>query len=156
MPIPTASRPRTPLPLWRLCRGLAASLLAVLACALPHAALGNGDGFFNYSEVAGNPEFVYFGSVRDLRGRRLGKATVRVLVPVHQLEFTATTDALGRYRTPDVGRAIKELGYPVNPNLIALIVEYPGYHEERRENRARRGQTKGVVELNFQLAKDTR
>jgi hypothetical protein len=150
MPIHQPRTPASPAA-WRV---LAASLLA-LACAVPPAARGNGDGFFNYAEIAGKPEFVYFGSVRDVRGQRLGKATVRVLVPVHQLEFTATTDALGRYRTPDVGRAIKELGYPVNPNLVALIVEYPGYHEERRESRARRGQASGVVEMNFLLAKDS-
>lgn len=128
--------------------------LSVIAAALWVAAIpvrANGDRFFESKEIPGNAEFVIFGSVRDTKGRYLAKASVTVSVPVHQLEFTVITDILGRFRTPDIGRAIKDLGYEVDPNLIVILVDYPGYQVLRRENRGRHGQKKGAIEINLRM-----
>lgn len=135
-------------------RSIAVGSIAAASCAVGQLAWGNGDTFFQYTEIAGKPEFVYFGSVRDDRGRRLSQVTMRVTVVEHQLEFTSKTDVLGRYRTVDVGRAIKELGYEVDPSLITVKPEYAGYHVVRRENRGKRRQNVGAVELDFILARD--
>ena len=131
------------------------TMLAGIVCALPGLAWSNGDTFFNSKELVGHPEFVIFGNVKDDRGRYLENAVVRVYVVEHMLEFTAKTDILGRYRTPDVGRAIKELGYEVDPTLVSVAVEYPGYHIDRREYRGRRRQSNGAIEINFRMARNT-
>ena len=126
---------------------------AALVCAWSAPASSNGDGFFESMEIPGNPEFVIFGNVRDDRGRYLSNATVRVYVAEHMLEFTAQTDVIGRFRTPDVGRAIRDLGYEVDPSLITVTAEYPGHRLIRREYRGKYRQNKGAIEVNFRMEK---
>jgi hypothetical protein len=127
--------------------------VAAVACVLTGPAWSNGDHFFRFKEIPGKPEFVIFGSVKDDRGHYLDNATVFVIVMVHQLEFTATTDALGRFRTPDVGRAIEDLGYETDPSLIEVTVNYPGYRVVRREYRGKYRQKKGAIEMNFLMSR---
>lgn len=136
---------------WRRLKTL--MVIAVVACAPGGPAWSNGDGFFESTEIPGNPEFVVFGSVKDDRGNYLNKATVRVYVAEHMLEFTAETDVIGRFRTPDIGRAIRDLGYEVEPSLITVTVECPDYRVERREYRGKYRQNKGVIEMNFRMKK---
>lgn len=136
--------------LWRL---TTLNVIAAVCCAFAAPALPNGDGFFESKEIPGKPEFVIFGNVKDERGRYLGNATVKVEVAEHMLEFSAETDVIGRFRTPDIGRAIRDLGYDVDLSLIAVTVEYPGYRVVRREYRGKRGQTKGAIEINFRMKK---
>jgi hypothetical protein len=69
------------------------------------------------------------------------------------LEFTAETDVIGRFRTPDIGRAIKDLGYEVDPLLITVSVECPDYSVVRREYRGNYRQNKGAIEMNFRMKK---
>jgi hypothetical protein len=114
----------------------------------------NGDVFFEAREIAGKPEYVVFGTVKDDRGRYLEGATVTVSVAEPVLVYTTETDVLGRYRTLDVGRAVKGLGYDIDPSRIKVIVVYPGHHEVGHLYRGRHGQIKGVIELNFVMAKD--
>lgn len=128
-------------------------VIAALACAWATPAWSNGDGFFESREIPGNPEFVIFGSVKDDRGKYLSDATVRVNVAEHMLEFTAQTDVIGRFRTPDIGRAIKDLGYEVDPSMITVTVEYPDYRVARREYRGKYRQNKGAIEVNFRMKK---
>jgi hypothetical protein len=135
---------------WRLAT---LNVIAAIACAFAGPAWANGDGFFESKEIPGKPEFVIFGNVKDDRGKYLDNATVRVQVAEHMLEFTTETDVIGRFRTPDVGRAIKDLGYEVDLSLIAITVEYPDHHVERREYRGKRGQKKGAIEINFRMKK---
>jgi hypothetical protein len=70
------------------------------------------------------------------------------------LEFRATTDVIGHYRTPDVGRVINELGWPVDPALITVSAEYPGYHIAHRQYRGKYRQNRGAVEVDFLMAKN--
>jgi hypothetical protein len=124
---------------------------AAIGCVFALPAFANGDTFFQSKEVPGAAEFVLFGSVKDMQGKYLDKATVTVTVPVHQVEFSVETDILGRFRTPDIGRAVRELGYEVDPSLILISVEYRNYRLVRREYRGKFGQKKGAVEVNFRM-----
>jgi len=136
--------------IWRL---TTLTAFAALACVLAGPAWSNGDGFFQSKEIPGNPQYVIFGSVKDDRGNYLHDAIVRVYVAEHMLEFTAPTDVIGRFRTPDIGRAIKDLGYEVDLSLIKVTVEYPDYREVRREYRGKYRQRKGAIEMNFRMKK---
>jgi hypothetical protein len=135
------------------CRFTALSVIAVIACALPSQVWSNGDGFFQSKEFPGKPQFVIFGNVKDDQGKYLDNASITIRVEEHQLFFTVQTDILGRYRTPDVGRAIEDLGYQVDPSLITIAVECPGYREVRREYRGKFRQNHGPIEINFLMAK---
>lgn len=132
------------------------TVIAAAACVMTSPAWSNGDGFFESKEIPGKPEFVIFGNVKDDQGKYLDNATVKVNVAEHMLEFTAETDVLGRFRTPDVGRAINELGYQVDLSLITITVECAGYELARREYRGKRLQNKGAVEINFRMKKSTK
>jgi hypothetical protein len=125
---------------------------AVFASARP--AWANGDTFFNSTEIPGNPQYVVFGTVKDSQGHYLLHATVTVSVVKHMLQASAQTDVLGRFRTPDVGREIEELGYPIDPALFIVFVDYPGYHIAHREFRGKYRQNKGAVEINFIMEKN--
>jgi hypothetical protein len=138
---------------WRL---TTAFVITALACAVAAPAWPNGDGFFESIEIPGNPEFVIFGNVKDHKGKYLDNATVRLKVAEHMLEFTAQTNVIGRFRTPDVGRAIKDLGYEIDPSMITITVECPGYLPLRREYRGKYRQRRGAVEVNFRMKRDAR
>ena len=128
--------------------------IAISAAAVVRPAWPNGDGFFRSTEIPGNPEFVIFGNVKDDKGRYLKNAVVRVYVSEHMLEFTAETDVIGRFRTPDVGRAIKDLGYQVDLSMITVDVKLAEYRVLRRENRGRFRQNEGAIEVNFIMTRD--
>jgi hypothetical protein len=128
-----------------------AAALATLGGVMP--AWSNGDTFFNTKEIPGNPQYVVFGNVKDLEGHYLKDVTVTVSVVKHMLEVSSRTDVLGRYRTPDVGREIEELGYPVDPSLIIVSVDCPGYYIAHREYRGKYRQSKGAIEIDFRMAK---
>jgi len=123
-------------------------------CATP--VWSNGGRFFQSAEIKGQPEFVFFGNVKDDHGRYLKDVVVRVRVPEHMLEYTTETDLLGRYRTADIGRVIKDLGYQVDPSMITISVEYPEYGELRREARGKYQQNQGALEINFILQQAAR
>jgi hypothetical protein len=130
------------------------NVVAALTCALASPAWSNGDRFFQSKEIPGNAEFVIFGAVKDEQGKYCANATVTVSVPLHQLEFIVETDILGRFRTPDIGRAIKEVGYDVDPSLLRITVDYRGFQLDRLEYRGKYGQKKGAVEVNLRMKRD--
>jgi hypothetical protein len=136
---------------WQL---MAMNVIVGLACALARPAWSNGDTFFQSTEIPGSPEYVIFGSVKDDQGNFLNRASVTVNVAEHMLAVTTQTDILGRFRAPDVGREIHDLGYQVDPSLITVTVEYPGYHIAHREYRGRYQQSKGAIEMNFVMEKN--
>ncbi len=127
-------------------------LIAVGALAKP--SWGNGDGFFEAMEIPGNPAYVVFGAVKDDQGVRLKGATVTIKAAEPALMYFALTDLLGRFRTLDIGRAIKDLGYDIDSSRIEVSVTHPGYRMARKIYRGRRGQNAGAVEMDFVLARD--
>jgi hypothetical protein len=53
----------------------------------------------------------------------------------------------------DIGRAVIDLGYDVNPARIKVSVSAPGYVLIRRFNRASPRQARGAVEIDFLMKK---
>lgn len=127
------------------------SVIAAVLCVSAMPAGSSGAMFLQSTEIPGNPEFVIFGSVKDDRGKYLDHAIVKVKVAQHMLEFTAETNVIGRFRTPDIGRAIKDLGYEVDLSLISVTVECPNYGVVHREYRGKYRQSKGAIEMNFRM-----
>ena len=124
--------------------------LVMFACLwLAKPAWPNGDLFFEAWEIAGDPEYVVFGNVKDDRGRHLAGAMVTISIDEPFLTYTVETDILGHYRTLDVGRAIRSLGYDVDPARVKVTAEYPGHEVLRRAYRGKYRQAKGAIELNF-------
>jgi hypothetical protein len=135
-------------------RWVALNGIAALACVLAGPASSNGDNFFISKEIPGHPSYVIFGNVKDLQGKYISHATVIVYVARHMIEVSADTDVLGRFRSPDVGRVINEMGYEVDPSLITVSVDYPDYHIAHREYRGKYRQKKGAVEMDFRMQKN--
>lgn len=133
--------------------GLGAVLSAVVAVS--STALANGDVFFEAEEIPGQTEFVYFGSVKDEAGNYLDNATVTIDVSDPHLTYDAYTNILGRFRTLDVGRAVVDLGFEVDPKTVTMSVYKPGYKLARTMDRRPARAKKGAFEVNFIMAKDT-
>jgi hypothetical protein len=133
-------------------RMLGAIVLMMMTLALP--AWSNGDLFFEAQENPGKPEYVIFGNVKDDQGHHLPGATVKVSISHPELYYDTQTALLGRYRTLDVGKAVRGLGYDFDPSHVEVTVIYPGYHTVSRLSRGKYRQDKGAVEMNFVMAKD--
>lgn len=116
---------------------------------LDMGAYADGDDFFEALEIPGKPEYVVFGNVKDDRGNYVSTAVVTVAVADPILIYETTTTILGRFRTLDVGRAISDLGYDVDPAQIKVSVSAPGYVLIRRFHRASPRQKRGAVEIDF-------
>ena len=117
-------------------------------------ARADGDDFFDPQETPGNPLYVVFGSVKDDRGKYLANAVVTVEVAEPVLVYDTRTNLLGRFRTVDVGRAITDLGYKVDPTRIEVSVSIPGYVPMRRLNRYSPRRQHGALEIDFVMRKE--
>ncbi len=116
-------------------------------------ARADGDDFFEPQEIPGKPEYVVLGSVKDDRGNYVSAAVVTVEVEDPVLIYQTTTTILGRFRTVDIGRAVSDLGYDVDPALVKVSVSASGYVLMRRFNRDP-GRKHGVVEIDFLMKKE--
>lgn len=127
---------------------------AVLALSAPTTgARADGDDFFGAEEIPGQPVYVVFGSVKDDHGNRLTNAVVTVEVREPVLIFDTTTNILGRFRTVDVGRAVTELGYDVDPVQIEVSVSAPGYVLMRRLRGDSPRRKEGAIEIDFVMTR---
>jgi hypothetical protein len=115
-------------------------------------AYADGDDFFGAIEVPGDPIYVMFGSVKDDRGNYLSNVRVTVEVAEPALIYDTSTNMIGRFRTVDVGRAVTELGYDVDPAQIEISVTAPGYSLVSRFKRDSLRRTQGFVEVDFVMA----
>lgn len=122
------------------------------AGSLSRDVFANGDEFFGAEEIPGQTEFVYFGSVKDEKGKYLDNVEVTLIVSDPPLTYLAYTDVLGRYRTLDAGRALLDLGYEPDPQLMTLSVARIGYAQTRRMNRSPTRAKKGAFEVNFVMS----
>jgi hypothetical protein len=117
---------------------LRATLTTVLGAAAVALAGGitvaaNGTEFFDASHD-GEILLYYYGNVRDTKGAVVDKFTVTVtatnLIDEYSKkprQFPFRNDVPGHFRSPDVGRAIKESGKPVDPRFIEVKITKPGY-----------------------------
>lgn len=111
----------------RLARLLGA---AVIAAASGVTAAANGTEFFD-AQQDGEVLLYYYGNVRDNKGAVIDKFTVTVTATNVGLNFPFRNDVPGHFRSPDVGRAIKESGKPVDPRFIEVKITKPGYRVAR-------------------------
>jgi hypothetical protein len=126
----------------------------VLFVAAPTTLLANGDNFFDSFKMPSEPEYVVFGNIKDEAGRYLGNVTVMIEVSDPKLNYYASTDELGYFRTPDIGRAVKDLGYEMDASKVTIEAQLQGHHTIRKFYRGKFGQNKGAVELNITMAKN--
>lgn len=131
-----------------------AVLAGVAAVGASGAALANGDVFFEAEEIPGQTEYVAFGNVKDDKGNYLDNVIITIDVSEPHLTYDAATGITGRYRTLDVGRAVKDLGFELEANKVTVTVFKPGYKMLKRIRLSKATQTKGAIEINFVLAKD--
>jgi len=101
-------------------------LLGVLAFgATPSAVVrANGTEFFD-AENDGEVLLYYFGNVRDTKGQVVDK--FMVTVKGAGLTFPFRNDTPGHFRSPDIGKAIKGAGKPVDPREIVVTISKAGY-----------------------------
>jgi hypothetical protein len=92
--------------------------------------LANGTEFFDASHD-GEVLLYYYGNVRDSKGAVVDKFTVTVTASNVGLNFPFRNDVPGHFRSPDIGRAIKESGKPVDPRFIEVKITKPGYRVAR-------------------------
>ena len=111
------------------------TLLGALAMALASGGvvLANGTEFFDASHD-GEVLLYYYGNVRDNKGAVVDKFTVTVTATNVGLNFPFRNDVPGHFRSPDVGRAIKESGKPVDPRFIQVKITKPGYRVAKAPN----------------------
>jgi hypothetical protein len=109
-----------------------ATFLGVAALSLAGATpiIANGTEFFDASHD-GEVLLYYFGNVRDNKGAVIDKFTVTVTAKNAGLTFPFRNDVPGHFRSPDVGRAIKESGKAVDPRFIEVRITKPGYRVAR-------------------------
>ena len=134
--------------------GFAAALGFLMLVGTRTTLRADGDDFFEAAGIASETEYAVAGTVKDGAGRHLNGVTVTIETSDPHLSYDAITDTLGRFRTLDIGRLIKELGYDVDSRKVTVEPRLPGYRTVRRFYRGKAGQNKGVVEMDFTLSKN--
>jgi hypothetical protein len=109
-------------------RTLAAALFGVVALGLTTSRVSwaNGAEFFA-AQQDGPPVLYYFGSIKDTSGNVLDKLMVTISVKNAGMNVPFRNDAPGHFRSPDIGKALKGLGKPVDPGQIEIKITKPGY-----------------------------
>ena len=111
----------------------------------------NGAAFFRPAGKHVKVDLAYFGTIRDQTGRRLDYADVTVSATGLRMTFPFSNDALGHYRSPDVGALIKEAGGVADPRQLEITCYVPGFKPMKRSVPRR---AKGLHEVNFVLERD--
>jgi hypothetical protein len=97
-----------------------------LAAAVSTDLRANGTEFFD-AEHDGEVLLYYFGNVRDTKGGVVDKFMITVKDKSSDLTFPFRNDTPGHFRSPDIGKAIKGAGKPVDPRMIEVTISKPGY-----------------------------
>lgn len=110
----------------------------------------NGEEFFAAPQGA-NIDLVYFGRIKDKQTRRsvTDQAVFLLRDKATGLSFTYTNDKPGHYRSPDIGKAIKDIGEQVDVNAFEVEAWVGGYKKATITRVPRK--TSGNVELDFSL-----
>ena len=128
---------------------IAVTLFSALLIGAPTALRANGDDFFEALATSGKAEYVVFGNVKDETGRYIEDAIVTIEVSDPRLDYQTLTDVLGHFRTLDIGRAVKDLGYEFDANKVTIEVKLPGYRTVRKFHRGKFGQNEGCGGIEF-------
>src|SRR5262245_58034232 len=97
--------------------GLAVLVILTLSLAGARATFANGAEFFA-AQQDGPPVLYYFGNVKDSQGNVLDKLMITISVKSVGISVPFRNDAPGHFRSPDIGKALKGLGKPVDPAQI--------------------------------------
>jgi len=105
-----------------------ATLLGVVTLTMASSGLvrANGTEFFD-AQNDGEVLLYYFGNVRDTDGKPVDKFMVYVTATNADLTMPFRNDTPGHFRSPDVGKAIKGMGKPVDPRFIEVTIKKDGY-----------------------------
>ena len=123
------------------------ALVAALVLASAGTLLANGGAFFIPAD-RGPVDLVYFARVKDARtGRPIHKTPyVNIVDPFSGIYIPFQGDSPGHFRSPDIGKAIKEVStQPIDTKQLEIVVSAAGYHTLKLTNIPR--QAKGTVEL---------
>jgi hypothetical protein len=117
--------------------------------------LANGESFFLPAN-RGPVDLVYFARVKNAQtGRPIEKAPYVTLVdPYSGIIVPFVGDKPGHFRSPDVGKAIKEVtAHPIDTQQLEIVVTASGYHTVKVGHIPR--QSKGAIELTVQMEPKT-
>ena len=123
------------------------AMVAALVLASTGTLLANGGAFFIPAD-RGPVDLVYFARVKDARTGRPIKKTpyINIVDPFSGIYIPFQGDSPGHFRSPDIGKAIKEVSsQPINTKQLEIVVTASGYHTLKLTNIPR--QAKGTVEL---------
>jgi hypothetical protein len=102
---------------------LGAVSLCVAATGIARA---NGAEFFE-AQQDGPPVLYYFGNVKDTAGNVLDKLMITISVKDAGMNVPFRNDSPGHFRSPDIGKALKGIGKPVDPSQITIKITKAGY-----------------------------
>jgi hypothetical protein len=113
--------------------------------------LANGEAFFIPAN-RGPVDLVYFARVKNARtGRPIEKAPyVTIVDPYSGIIMPFVGDGPAHFRSPDIGKAIKEVTtHPIDTNQLEIVVTAKGYQTVKVAHVPR--QSKGAVELTVRM-----
>lgn len=128
--------------------------IAVIAASVVLASgtlLANGEAFFIPAN-RGPVDLVYFARVKNARtGRPIEKPPyVTIVDPYSGIILPFAGDKPGHFRSPDVGKAIKDVTtHPVDTQQLEIVVTASGYQTVKIAHIPR--QSKGTIELQVQM-----
>ena len=125
--------------------------VAALVFASAGTLLANGGAFFIPAD-RGPVDLVYFARVKDARtGRPIQKTPyVNIVDPFSGIYIPFQGDSPGHFRSPDIGKAIKEVTTePIDTQQLEIVVTAVGYETVKVARIPRRA--KGAIELDVRM-----
>jgi hypothetical protein len=127
------------------------AIVAALVLASTGTLLANGGAFFIPAD-RGPVDLVYFARVKDARtGRPIQKTPyVNIVDPFSGIYIPFQGDSPGHFRSPDIGKAIKEVTTePIDTQQLEIVVTAVGYETVKVARIPRRA--KGAIELDVRM-----
>ena len=127
------------------------AIVAALVLASTGTLLANGGAFFIPAD-RGPVDLVYFARVKDARTGRPIKKTpyVNFVDPFSGIYIPFQGDSPGHFRSPDIGKAIKEVTTePIDTQQLEIVVTAVGYETVKVARIPRRA--KGAIELDVRM-----
>jgi hypothetical protein len=131
------------------------TLAIVVALLASGTLLANGESFFIPAN-RGPVDLVYFARVKNARtGRPIEKPPyVTIVDPYSGLIIPFVGDSPGHFRSPDIGKSIKEVTtHPIDTRQLEIVVTAMGYQTVKVGTIPR--QSKGAIELNVKMEPKT-
>ena len=125
--------------------------VATLVVASAGTLLANGGAFFIPAD-RGPVDLVYFARVKDAHtGRPIQKTPyVNIVDPFSGIYIPFQGDTPGHFRSPDIGKAIKEVTTePIDTQQLEIVVTAVGYETVKVARIPRRA--KGAIELDVRM-----